>query len=75
MTDLINNLEPGKEITPEQKAKLAKENLAISTDAHKLATEHRARDVQEGRGEPAVQTVASLIKKKLVNEDFSKKEK
>lgn len=75
MTDLINNLKPGEELTPEQKAKLAKENLIASTDAHKLAAKHRAMDVKEGKGEPAVKAVADLIQKKLENEDFSKKEK
>lgn len=75
MTNLLNNLKPGEKLTPKQKEKLAKENLTASTDAQKLAAEHRAKDIQEGKGEPAVKAVADLIQKKLENEDFSKKEK
>ncbi len=68
----INNLKPGETMTAEQKAKLAKENAAESTEAHRLAAEHRARDVAEGKGEPAVAAVAGLLKKKLETEDFQK---
>ena len=70
----LDNLKPGETLTPEQKEKLAKENLAESNEALRLASEQRQRDVQEGRGEPAVQTVASLLKKKLENEEFEKKQ-
>lgn len=69
----INKIKPGEKLTEGQKEKLAKENVTASTDAHKLAAEHRARDVVEGRGEPAVQTVASLLKGKLERGEFQKK--
>ena len=70
MTNLLNEIKPGTPVTEEQKKKLAKENADSTTEAHRLAAEHRARDIEEGKGEPAVQTVASLIKKKLENDDF-----
>ena len=70
MTDSIKDIVPGTPVTAEQKAKLAKENAAASTEAHRMAAEHRARDVDAGVGEPAVNTVASLIQKKLENEEF-----
>lgn len=65
-------IKPGEQITPEQRAALAKENVELSTEAHRLAAEHRALDVQEGRGEPAVTAVAGLLKKKLEGEEFEK---
>ena len=68
----INNIKPGETMTPEQKAKLAKENVAESAEAHRLAAEHRQRDIAEGKGEPAVTAVAGLLKKKLENEEFEK---
>ena len=64
-----------KQLTPEQKEKLAKENLVESIEAQRLAAEHQARDRAEGKGEPAVLTVANLLKRKLENEEFTKKEK
>ena len=63
-------IKPGEQLTPEQKIALSKENVELSTDAHRLAAEHRARDVAEGRGEPAVTAVAGLLKKKLEGEEF-----
>lgn len=70
MTDSINDLKPGQQLTPEQRAKLAKDNANASAEAHRMASEQQARDIAEGRGEPPVQTVASLLKKKLQNEEF-----
>ena len=70
----LNNVKPGETMTPEQKAKLAKENVAESTEAHRLAAEHQQRDKAEGKGEPAVTAVAGLLKKKLVNEEFEKRQ-
>ena len=74
MSDSINELKPGEQVTKEQKEKLAKDNLASSTEAQRLAAEHRARDIAEGRGEPAVNTIASLLKGKLEREEFQKPE-
>ena len=73
--DSINEIKPGETLTPEQKAKLAKDNMVASADAHKMAAEQRARDIAEGRGEPAVGAVANLLKKKLENEEFQKNER
>lgn len=70
----ISNIKPGETMTPEQKAKLAKENVAESTEAHRLAAEHRQRDIQEGKGEPAVTAVAGLLKNKLINKEFEQKQ-
>ena len=74
MTDSINDIRPGQVLSPEQKEKLAKDNLAASSEAQRLAAEHRARDIQTGKGEPVVKTVAELLKEKLVREEFQKKE-
>ena len=70
--DTLNEVKPGAALTPEQKAKLAKDNSDASAEAHKMAAEQRQRDVQEGRGEPAVKAVAGLLKKKLENSEFEK---
>jgi len=72
MSDPLKDITPGQQLTPEQKEKLAKENASISDEAHRLAAEHRARDIAEGKGEPAVAAVANLIKKQLENEEFKK---
>lgn len=69
----LNNLKPGETLTPEQKAKLAKENAESTAEAQRLAAEHQARDRAEGKGEPAVQTVANLLKGKLEREEFQSK--
>ena len=74
MSDAINEIKPGVPLTEEQKAALAKSNLESSTEAHRLAAEHRSRDQQEGRGEPAVKTVADLLMRKLENEEFQHKD-
>ena len=68
----LNNLKPGEMLTQEQREKLAKENLAETVEAQRLASEHRSRDIAEGKGEPAVTAVAGLLKKKLENEEFQK---
>ena len=65
MTDPINNLTPGTPLTPEQKEAMAKANVESSTEAHRLAAEQQERDRQECRGEPPVQTIANMLKKKL----------
>ena len=65
MTDIINEIKPGVPMSPEQKEALAKSNAEITTETQRLAAEHRARDIAEGKGEPAVSAVAGLIKKQL----------
>jgi hypothetical protein len=67
---VFSNMVPGVELTPEQKEKLAKENVAASVEAQNLAADHRARDVAGGREEPPVQTIANAIKSKLEREEF-----
>ena len=74
MTNSIDDIKPGKALTKEQKEKLGKENADASTEAQRLAAEHRNRDIAEGKGEPAVQAVASLLKGKLERGEFKKKE-
>ena len=71
----IDKLVPGQALTPEQKAALAKENVASSNEAMRLAAEHHARDIAEGKGEPAVTAVAGLLKKKLENGELEKNER
>jgi hypothetical protein len=55
-------IKPGVELTPEQKAELAKENEKITADAHIQAANRREQDERE---HPLVQTVADSIKDKL----------
>lgn len=69
----LENIKPGQPMTEEQKVKLAKENESSTAEAQRLAEEHRQRDVAEGRGEPAVSAVASIIRNKLENDQFEKK--
>ncbi len=71
---VLGSIVPGKELTPEQKEKLAKENVEVSAEAQRLAAEHRAIDQIEGKNEPPVKIIADLLKEKLVNEEFEKKE-
>ena len=72
-TSALGGVTPGVPLTPEQKEKLAKENIAETTEAQRLAAEHRARDLVEGKGEPVVNAVAEALKEKLTNEEFEKK--
>ncbi len=65
---------PGKELTPEQKAQLAKENAAASAEAQRMAADHIARDrAQGGHEKPIVPAVADSILAKLQGEQFEKK--
>src|SRR3990167_451961 len=72
-TSALGGVVPGVPLTPEQKEKLAKENLETTTEAHRLAAEQRGRDQAEGKGEPAVKVVADLLKEKLEKEEFESK--
>lgn len=73
MSDIINNLQPGQPLSDKQKAELAAANLKETNEAHRLAAEQRSRDIAEGRGEPAVSTVANLLKGKLERGEFETK--
>lgn len=70
---VLDSLVPGKELTPEQKEKLAKENAEATAEAQRLAGEQRAKDQAEGRGEPTAKVVADSLKSKLENEQFENK--
>lgn len=70
---VLGSIKPGEQLTPEQKEKLAKENVTVTAEAQRLAAEHRARDFAEGKGEPAVKAVAEILKEKLAKEDFQSK--
>lgn len=71
MSDVLNEIKPGQEMSPEQKEKLAKSNETASNEAMRLAAEARARDA----GLPQVNvSVADSIKDKLLREDFKKHE-
>jgi len=74
MSDIINGLTPGVPLTEEQKENLRKENAEASSEANRLAIQHRERDAQEGKGEPAVSTIASILKGKLEREEFTPRE-
>lgn len=75
MTDSLNNVVPGTQLTDEQRKQLAADNAKASAEAMRLAADHRARDM-EGGGNPATlaNDVASSIQKKLENEEYSKPE-
>lgn len=68
---VLSTIIPGIPVTEEQKKKLAEENVAETNEAQRLAAEHRARDIAEGKGEPAVKIVADALKDKLEKEEFS----
>lgn len=65
MSDPINNIVPGQEITDTQKEQLRQSNAAESAEAHRLAAEQQARDRAEGRAEPPINSIANMLKKKL----------
>lgn len=71
--EVLSTIIPGKELTVEQRMKLAKENAEASTQAQQMAAEQRARDIAEGKGMPAVAEVANMLKEKLANEEFLNK--
>jgi hypothetical protein len=63
-------LQPGVQVTPEQKRQLAEFNAKESADAQRLAADHIARDRAEGKGDPAVKSVADMLKDKLLKGDI-----
>lgn len=70
---VLNTIKPGEALTEEQKKKLAEENAIQTAEAHKLASEQRAKDIMAGNTEPAAKVVAEFIKDKLLNEEFETK--
>lgn len=70
MSDSIDKLKQGQTLTEPQRAALAKDNIKVSEDAHRLAADHRARDIDAGLATPPVQSLAESIKKKLLDNDF-----
>ena len=64
---VLGGIVPGVQLTPEQKAKLAKENEAITAETQKLAAEARERDRLAGNATPVVSTVANALKEQLEN--------
>ncbi len=72
-SSVLGNLTPGVPLTPEQKEKLAKENITETAEAQRLAAEHRSRDLAEGKGEPTIKVVADALKEKLEKEEFESK--
>jgi len=71
MSDKINELKPGVSLSESDKKALADENAKATAEAHRMAAEARARDMENG-GNPAtlVNDVAGSIRNKLVNNDF-----
>lgn len=69
MTDPINEIRPGAALSDKQKADLAKANAQATAEAHRLAAEHRAREMGEAT-KPIDQTLADSIKGKLEREEF-----
>lgn len=65
MADSINNLNPGQQLSQEQKAKLAADNVAASIEAHRLAAEQRRRDLDGIGRQHSEQFLAQSIREKL----------
>jgi len=70
---VLGSIKEGEQLTPEQKEKLAKENLAETVEAQRLAAERRTQDQQEGKNEPPVKVIADILKGKLEREEFETK--
>ena len=65
-SSVLGGLSAGQPMTPEQKEKLAKENLAETVQAQQMAADQVARDIAEGgREKPVVQAVADSLKQQL----------
>ena len=66
MTDKLNEVKPGQPLSEKDKEALAKSNAEMTAEAHRLAAEHRARDMEQG-GNPAtvVNDVAASVLEKL----------
>ena len=60
------DIKPGVPVTPEQKRQLAEYNARESSEAHRLASERQAQDRIEGKAEPAVKSIADMLKDKLL---------
>lgn len=66
MSDIISEIKPGQPLSDKQREELAKANAESSAEAHRLAAEHRARDMAQGGNEaPVAQVVAGSILEKL----------
>lgn len=61
---------PGKELSPEDKAKLAKENERETIQAQQMASEQRQRDAASGV-KPVLSSIAESVKAKLERDEFS----
>jgi len=70
---VLGSIKPGTPLTEEQKKKLAEENMKLSAEATKQASEQLAKDRAEGKGEQVVKNVADSLKDKLENQDFQQK--
>lgn len=69
MSDKINELTPGQPLSEKDKEALGKANADATAEAHRLAAEHRARDMANG-STPPVNIVASSIREKLERKEF-----
>jgi len=66
MDDILNTIQPGQTLSEKDRVALAKANTEESEMAHRLAAEHRARDVATGGVEqPIIQSVADSVLDKL----------
>lgn len=72
MTNLPN-LEPGKRLTSAEIKAISKDNEKASNEAKQQAYEQNEADMRAGRVKPVVNVVAEGLKKRLEEEDFSKK--
>jgi len=66
------NLEPGKQLTPGEKAALAKDNERESRETLQKARTQQETDIKAGQ-RPVVAEVADSIKEKLQKGQFNKK--
>jgi len=66
MTDALNSVVPGQPMSEEDKEALRKSNLEASSEAQRLAAEHRARDMAEkGNEKPLIGAIADSVLDKL----------
>ena len=73
-SSILGNIVVGRQISEEERKKLADENERITAEAHQMAAEQNQADQASGRATPPVQVVADALKEKLQKEEFQNTE-
>lgn len=58
-------IEPGRQLTDEERAKRAEENRIMTENAYKRANELRGQDIVEGRERPLMADLTESIKSRI----------